>query len=51
MKPPSDPKPTELSDQVGPPPKAPPGFFGEATYHFKDGVLVYVEFKQGFKPT
>lgn len=44
-------KPSDLSDQVGPPPKAPPGFFGEATYHFKDGVLVYVEIKQGFKPT
>ena len=42
--------PRDIRDQIGPPPSVPPGFFGEITYHFKDGAVVLVDVKQTFKP-
>lgn len=48
MKKPEESSP-KLIEQVGPPPKAPPGFWGEVTYRFQDGEVVVVEIKQSHK--
>jgi hypothetical protein len=46
VKPPDNQKPPEIFEGVGPPPEAPPGFWGEVLYRYRDGKLVFVEVRK-----